>query len=114
MNRLKQALALWKSIRRRKETTLQRRLILFFVTATVAVILTFSMLLILFGINGKEEKTVHTYFDNEISHISSAIYNDFGALSVDGISMAETVSASCDSFFADNNITAGELTANPN
>ena len=80
MNMLKQALALWKSERHGKETTLQRRLILFFVTATVVVILTFTLLLMLFGINGKEEKTVHTYFDNELSHISGAIYDDFGLL----------------------------------
>lgn len=113
MNMLKQALALWKSERHGKETTLQRRLILFFVTATVVVILTFTLLLMLFGINGKEEKTVHTYFDNELSHISGAIYDDFGLLSVSAISMAETISKNCDAFFSSNGITAAELADNP-
>lgn len=110
---LKQALFLWKSEKAHKGTTLQRRLILFFVSMAVFLILLFMLLLMLFGITGKETKTVHTYFDNELSHISKAIYDDFGRISLDGISMAETVAASCDSFFEDNQISADELAAYP-
>lgn len=113
MNMLRQALALWKNEKRHKGTTLQHRLILFFISVTVVLILSFTLLLLLFGITGKEEKTVHTYFENEISHISGAIYDDFGLLSVDGISMAGTISESCDSFFDKNGITAGALADHP-
>ena len=113
MNMLKKALALWKSEKRRKGTTLQHRLILFFISVTVVLILSFTLLLLLFGITGKEEKTVHTYFENEISHISDAVYDNFGLLSVDGISMAETISEACDSFFAKNGMTAETLAKHP-
>lgn len=55
---LKQALFLWKSEKAHKGTTLQRRLILFFVSMAVFLILLFMLLLMLFGITGKETKTV--------------------------------------------------------
>ncbi len=113
MNMIKQALMLWKSDKRQSGTTLQRRLILFFISLAVVLILTFAVLLMIFGINGKEEKTVHTYFNNEIAHISGAVYDDFGLLSVDGISMANTISADCDSFFREQGITAAQLEQNP-
>lgn len=113
MINLKQALKLWKSEIHRKGTTLQRRLMLFFACISAFFILLFTLLLMLFGINGKEEKTVHTFFDNELSDISKLIYNGFGNLSVEGISMAEIISDSCDAYFESNGITAKELSANP-
>lgn len=58
-------------------------------------------------------RSPRTYFDNELTHISGAVYDDSGRLSVDGISMAETLAASCDSFFVGYGITAEELPANP-
>ena len=114
MNIMKQAFNLWKNEKYRKGTTLQHRLVLFFACITMFLILLFTLLLMFFGINGKEEKTVHTFFDNELSDIYNAISDDFGRLTVDGISMAEIISNSCDSFFTDNNITAEELSQNPN
>lgn len=113
MRVIKQALTLWKSERRHKGTTLQSRLILFFISLAVFIILAFALLLMLFGMGGKEEKTLHTYFDNELTHISGAVYDDFGLISVDGISMAETLAASCDTFFAQQEITAAELPDHP-
>lgn len=113
MQMLKQAFALWKSERHNKGTTLQRRLILFFVSLAAFLILAFTLLLMLFGINGKEEKTLCTYFDNELSHISGAVYGDFGLISVDGLRMAETLATSCDVFFAQHEMTAMELPTHP-
>lgn len=113
MQMLKQAFTLWKSERHHKGTTLQHRLILFFISLAAFLIFAFALLLMLFGINGKDEKALRTYFDNELAHISGAVYDDSGRLSVDGISMAETLAASCDSFFVGHGITAEELPANP-
>ena len=70
-------------------------------------------LLILFGIGGSEEKNLHTYFDNELTHISDTIYEDFGSLSVTGIRMAETISDTCDDFFEAHETAPGDLAKNP-
>lgn len=110
---LKQALYLWKSENRRGGTTLQRRLILFFASATISLILVFALLLMLFGITGKGEKAARDYLTNELTHVSEAISDDFGGLSLLGIALSEAVSDSCDDFFARQGITAGELAAHP-
>lgn len=96
-----------------KKPTLQRRLVYFFAGATVLLVLLFALLLVLFGITGKEEKTVHAYFDTELENISGAVYRDFGRLSVDGIDLAERISDSCDTFFSQNGIAAEELRDHP-
>ena len=49
---LKHVFALWKHERKKKGTTLHRRLLLFFVSVTLVLILTFALLLSLFGITG--------------------------------------------------------------
>lgn len=110
---LRQALTLWKSEGRHKGTTLQRRLVLFFACLTVALILAFTLLLLLFGINGKGEKAVQSYLTGELEHICETIYDDFGRLSLDGISLAGTISDSCNDFFAENQIGANQLAAHP-
>lgn len=113
MNMFKQALFLLKSGKANKGTTLQRRLILFFSSMASCLILLCMLLLLVFGITGRETKTVRTYFDNEMSHISKTVYDDFGRISLDGIAMAESIAASCDSFFKKNNMEAGELALYP-
>lgn len=110
---LRNALEHWKTHYFQKGTTLQRRLILLFICVTVCLIFSFTLLLMLFGFNGTEGKTVYTYLNNELHHISEAIFTDFGHLSVDGLSMATEISKSCDTFFSSNNITASELADNP-
>lgn len=94
-------------------TTLQRRLILFLACATIFLILAFTLLLLLFGINGRGEKAVHGYLTGELAHVTQAVYDDLGHLSLDGIRLAETLSASCDNFFAARQIDAGSLPAHP-
>ena len=110
---LKNTMNHWKTHIFQKGTTLQRRLILLFISVTVCLILSFTLLLMLFGINGTEANTVYTYLNNELDHISTAIYTDFGHLSVDGLNMAAEISKSCDTLFSSNKITAGELADNP-
>lgn len=99
--------------KRHKGTTLQRRLILFFVIIAVIAILTFALLLFLFGINGKEEKAVNNSFDSELAHISDTLYKDCGILSLAGLDMAESISASCDDFFESRGISASQLKNSP-
>lgn len=109
----KQALFLLKSGKANRGTTLQHRLILFFASMASCLILLCMLLLLVFGITGRETKTVRTYFDNELSHISKTVYDDFGRISLDGIAMAESIATSCDSLFKKNNIDAGELALHP-
>ena len=110
---LKQAFDLWKSEKRHKGTTLQRRLILFFASVTIFLILAFALLLMFFGINGKGEKAAWDYMTNELSHVSEAIGGDFGRLSLLGINMSDTISNSCDSYFADHGVSAAQLPQHP-
>ncbi len=110
---LKQALALWQKERTKKGTTLHRRLLLFFVTVSVALILAFTLLLSLFGITGSEKKAVISHLTTEISIISDTISEDFGRISLGGISIAEDIAQRCDRFFADNGIAASSLAEHP-
>lgn len=109
----KQAFALWRSEKRHKGTTLQHRLVLFFVSVTVVLILMFAFLLTIFGINGKEEKAVHDYISNEMLHASDSINSNFGRLSHLGIELSTSISDSCDTFFKESNINASDLSNNP-
>lgn len=94
-------------------TTLQRRLFFFLLFVTVFLILLFTVLLLLFGINGTEEQSMENYLSSELNYISKAIDDDFGTLSVDGINLAEEISASSDTFFREHDITAAELANRP-
>lgn len=113
MNMLKQAFDLWKSEKQHKGTTLHGRLILFFASVTIFLILTFALLLLLFGINGKGEKAVRDYMINELAHVSTAIGDNFGRLSLLGINLSSSISDSCDSYFADNSAKPSELAQHP-
>ena len=106
---LKQALSLWKKERNRKGTTLHRRLLLFFVLVSVSLVLAFALLLSLFGINGKEAKVVENHIDTELSIMTDKIGEDFGRISLGGISIAEDISKRSDTFFRENGITAADL-----
>lgn len=105
----KQALALWKKERHKKGTTLHRRLLLFFVLVSVSLVLAFALLLSLFGINGKEAKVVENHIDTELSIMIDKISEDFGRISLGGISIAEDISKRSDTFFRENGITAADL-----
>lgn len=106
---LKEAFLLWKKEQNKKGTTLHRRLVLFFVSISVSIILGFALLLILFGITGKDEEVVQSYVYTELSDISNKINEDFGRVSVGGISVAEDLIRHSDIFFSDHKISAYEL-----
>ncbi len=89
MQFLRHELELWKRTREHKGTTLQRRLIAFFAMVVICVILSFTLLLILFGITGSGRQSVYHYLDNELLHIATAAEEDLGNLSVTGIQLAE-------------------------
>ncbi|MBE6031417.1 MAG: hypothetical protein E7225_07490 [Clostridiales bacterium] len=110
---LRQALSLWKKERKRKETTLHRRLILFFVSISIFLILAFALLLMIFGITGKDEKTVETHINTELTDIAQSIEDDFAKTALDGISIAESISRRSDMFFLQHEITPGELAEHP-
>ncbi len=89
MRFLKKEWELWKGSRGNKGPTLQRRLIAFFAMVVVSVILCFTLLLILFGITGSGRQTVERYLQGELIHITAAVEEDLGNLSVTGIHLAE-------------------------
>ena len=106
---LKHVFALWKHERKKKGTTLHRRLLLFFVSVTLVLILTFALLLSLFGITGRDSKTVNNYFDVELANISDNISDDFGAISLTGIDIAEELTDLSEDFFLENGVAASDL-----
>ncbi len=89
MRFLKYVLDLWKKSKNQKGTTLQRRLILFFAMVVVSVILSFTLLLIVFGFTGSGRQAVSSYLESELLHISAAAEDDLGNLSVTGIHLSE-------------------------
>ena len=109
----KQALALCNRERSRKGTTLRRRLLIFFIFVSVSIVLTFTLLLSLFGITGKEAKAVKNHIDTELAIITDQINEEFGRLSLGGISIAEVLAELGEDFFAEHRITAAELRNNP-
>jgi len=110
---LKQALELWKSERKRRGSSLHRRLVIFFISVCTLIILLFTLILSLLGITGREEKLIHHYMDNELVGISQAVSEDFGYLSVDGINLAEEIARRSDVFLAKNGVSASELGLHP-
>jgi len=97
-----------------KEFTMQRRLVLFFVAITFFLIISFTTLLILFGITKKDTASVNNYFNDKLNDIAKTVSNDFSQISVQGINLAEEISDSCDKFFSANNISARTLENNRN
>jgi len=98
--------------RKQKGTTLHRRLFMFFVMVSVFLLLSFAVLLMLFGINGNDEKNVLNHFKTELSGTLQNISNNFSRLSLGGISIAEKISSDCDDFFNRKHISASELDDN--
>ena len=109
----KQALSLWRKERTRKGTTLHRRLLLFFMLVSISLVLIFALLLSLFGITGKEAKAVKSHIDTELSIITDKINEDFGRLSLGGISIAEDLAERSEDFFDEYEMSASELQNHP-
>lgn len=96
-----------------KGTTLQRRLLLFFIVTTAFLILVFAILLTLFGITGHGEKAIRDHLSVEIDRISQSINDEFGRLSLGGINIAEEIAEISDDFFQENDIAAAQIKENP-
>ncbi len=106
-------ISLWKSPKNKKGTTLHRRLILFFILVTISLVLVFTLLMSLFGITGKNGKAVENHIDTELSIITDKINDDFGRISLGGITIAEDIASQSDDFFAQQGISASDLAAHP-
>ncbi len=104
---------LWKSDRNKKGTTLHRRLLLFFVMISVCLILAFALILSLFGITGNNGKAVENHIDTELSIISEMINDDFGRISLGGITIAEDLADRSEDFFEEKGISADKISHNP-
>lgn len=102
-----------KNMTSRKRTTLHRRLLLFFIGVSVLLILAFTLLLSVFGINGKQEHSVKSQLSMELDILKDSIETDFGRLSVVGISVAEDLTAKSNRFFSENQIKASQLSKHP-
>ncbi len=100
-------------LKQNRKASLHRRLIFLFAVITISIILIFAILLTIFGINGNELNTISTYLNSELMDISEKAEDEFGNLSLLGISLAETISASAENFFEEHNIDAVELAEHP-
>lgn len=110
---LKKAIALWKQERKHKGTTLHRRLLIFFISVSVVLILLFTLLLSIFGINGKQEQSVQAQLTTQLSMLADSVEDNFGRISVGGIGIAEDLAARSNRFFENNGISADELQEHP-
>ena len=97
----------------KKSTTLHRRLLLFFVLVCVCLILVFALLLVLFGITGRESDSVRNHLSTELSIISDQIEDELGRISLGGVALAEEIAQRSDDFFAEHQIAAGQLPQHP-
>lgn len=113
MDMVKQILLLWKNRKNAKYPTLQNRLILFLALVVSSIILSFTMLLIFFGITGSGKQAVLRYLNSELRHISDAVNDDFSELSLAGIMLTETLSNQTDTFLDQNKLTAASLSSDP-
>ncbi len=110
---LQKIISLWKSPKNKKGTTLHRRLILFFILVTISLVLVFTLLMSLFGITGRNGKAVENHIDTELSIIIDKINDDFGRISLGGITIAEEIAERSDDFFAKQGISASDFSAHP-
>jgi DNA-binding CsgD family transcriptional regulator len=110
---LKQAFTLWKQGQYQRGTSLQRRLIAFFALIILFIYLTFSALILIFDLTGSGSNTVYKYTSSELFHIETAIADDFGRLSVQGVSLSENISAKADTFFKKNSFSPEEIASHP-
>ncbi len=102
-----------KQVKNKKGTTLHRRLLFFFILVSVSLILAFTMLLSMFGFNGKEQKLIQNHLTTELSIIADEIDGDFGRIALGGITIAEDIAEKSDKFFDENGIGANELSKHP-
>ncbi len=96
-----------------RKTTLHRRLLLFFLSVSVFLIVSFSLALSLFGINGGEENSVKNHISTELSIIAEEINKNFGLTSLRGIEIAEETVKLGEEFFQSRNISPSELSSHP-
>ncbi len=104
---------LWKDRKEYKGTTLQGRLILCFSLLICSILLLFTILLMVFGINGSGQQTVSKYLDSELNNISDEIQKDIGNLAATGIQMAQAFTTSGDTFFSEHLLSANQLQEHP-
>lgn len=96
-----------------RKTTLHRRLLLFFLSVSVFLIVSFSLALSFFGIHGKEERSVKNHISTELSIIAEEINKNFGLISLCGIEITEDAVKQGEEFFRNHNISSAELSEHP-
>ncbi len=109
----KKIVSLWKSPKNKKGTTLHRRLILFFILVTISLVLVFALLMSVFGITGKNGRAVENQIDTELSIMTDKIHDDFGRISLGGITIAEDIVERSEDFFETEGIAASDLAEHP-
>lgn len=93
--------------------TLEKKLSLTFICVVIDIVVVLIAVMAILGINGREERAVHTYTAHELSRISEAIYSDFASISLEGTNMAKTIADISSDFFKENKIKAREFKSHP-
>lgn len=107
------AAVLWRKARRERSTSLHLRLFAFFALFLVAVVSGFLLLLLACGVFDSAGKESRLWMERELDSVAAEIAQDYGKLSVQGLSYAEQLTADAEVFLQKNECRGAELAARP-
>ena len=112
---LKDALDLWKESYKKFNggTSLRMRLLIFFLVFLLAVVSGFLLIFSFTGFFSYKWSECHDWTGNELYRIAQNTYSDFGKLSIQGISFAETLSAALEKDMREQGFMPSQLAENP-
>ncbi len=101
------------SAAKKRGITLERRLYAFFLLFLVTVMSGIALILFLTGALSAGERVSKVWLDNEISHLSADVSEEFGKISLDGIALAEKLGPYLEGSLEEQHMTLADLQENP-
>ena len=93
--------------------SLQRKLLVFFLLFLFAVMVGITLILFITGLFSAGRAEINIWLENELSHISGGIENDFGKLAVESVLLSEKLSVIIDRKFEEKGIEPSKLQDHP-
>ena len=93
--------------------SLQLRLFGFLLLFLLTIMLGLLVILVMTGVFSAEKSQSREVVQNELSHLASSINEEYGALSLQSVVMAETLSKSLEEALAEEGLTPAELRTHP-
>lgn len=97
----------------KKIFSLQNKLSLFFASIAIFLVVIFIALVSFFGLTNSEAKRVNAHISTELDYIHDKIYSDCTSVTLDGINLAASISASSNGFLESREISAAEFLRRP-